>query len=732
MESSSLKRLGTRSLAITSSAAMLVGLTAAGAAAAPTAPLASEDTDAPNLVSFEVDPTEYNLDEGEAVIKVTAKITDATGVDRTTEDGDPIDPVLFAQSTSSSHRSDNIALDLVAGTATDGTYEGTLTIPVGSAAGDWQINLVSLGDTLGNEVAAADKENVGAFSLRYNEVIELTSAYDFFQDETGTDNDSFTIPDLEGVEFYVDGVFFAPGRYTGQAVGSVNIVAYAEDDYEFSEDLDEVVEDSGEYVSEGLDFVSEDGKTASWTHEFNMVTPADVQFIDRSGSAGDAYVIPDVEGVSYYLAPITEGEEALEAGEHVGLGSVTLVAVADEGYELAAEADTEWSYAFGTGYEDVVEGDVAVSGDAQVGVALTAVTEDNPATDAKWGPEAGVEFSYQWFAEVVDEDAATGPVEIEGATGATFTPTLDQLGKTISVEVIGSLEGYEPSEAVTSASTGAVAEGYLTAATPAINGDAEVGETLTAEAGAWGQEGVELAYQWNADGEAIEGATGSTLELTEENLGQRISVTVTGSLENYKDTSVTSAVTAEVVEAVEGLTFSDVSEGQWFFSPVMWMVDNEITTGYTDGTFKPYNPVTRGEAVTFLYRYAADEDFTAPEESGLIDVPPTHNFFEAISWATQNGVVNGYTDDTFRSGHNMTRGQVAAILYRQAEPEHTAPEESPFTDLTPESNQYEAITWLAENDITTGRTDGTFDPYANVTRAEIATFLERYNRVLNG
>ncbi|MEO9247759.1 S-layer homology domain-containing protein [Citricoccus nitrophenolicus] len=731
MESSSLKRLGTRSLAITSSAAMLVGLTAAGAAAAPTAPLASEDTDAPNLVSFEVDPTEYNLDEGEAVIKVTAKITDATGVDRTTEDGDPIDPVLFAQSTSSSHRSDNIALDLVAGTATDGTYEGTLTIPVGSAAGDWQINLVSLGDTLGNEVAAAEKENVGAFSLKYNEVIDLTAEYDFFQDEAGTDNDSFTIPDIEGVTFRVDGTVVAPGRYTGQAEGAVSIVATAEAGYEFSEDLGIRDEESGDYVSEGLVSLSEN--EATWTHEFNVVTPADVQFFDRTGSQGDVYVIPDVEGVSYYLGSYVPGEsEALEAGEHAGVGTVTVVAVADEGYELAADAQTSWTDTFETGYEQVVTGDVAISGDAQVGEALAAVTEDNLDTDAKWGPEAGVEFSYQWFAQDVpaEGEELTAPEAIEGATAATFIPTVDQLGQTITVEVTGSLDGYQPSEAVTSMSTDAVAEGYLTAATPAIKGAAQVGETLTADAGEWGQEGVELAYQWNADGKAIEGATGTTLELTEENLGQKITVTVTGSLENYLDTSVTSAATAAVAEAEAEVTFSDVNEENWFFSPVMWMVDNDITTGYKDGTFGPYKAVTRGEAVTFLFRYA-DEEFTAPESIELTDVPSDHNFFEAIAWATENGVVNGYSDNSFRSGHNMTRAEVAAVLYRQADVDYTAPDESPFTDVTPEHNQYEAISWLAENEIALGNTDGSFDPYADISRAEIAAFLERYNNVLS-
>lgn len=731
MESSSLKRLGTRSLAITSTAAMIVGLSAAGAAAAPAAPLASEDTDAPNLVSFEVDPADHNLENGEAVFTVTAKITDATGVDETTEDGDPAGPVIVAQSTTSDHSIAPVLLKRADGTAQDGTYTGTLTIPVGSAAGEWEISLVSLGDELNNDVVPADAGILDTFSVRYNEVIELTTEYDFFQDEAGTDNDSFTIPDLEGVTFRVDGAVVAPGRYTGQAEGAVSIVATAEAGYEFSEDLGIRDEDSGDYVSEGLVSVSEN--EATWTHEFNMVTPADVKYIDRTGSEGDVYVIPDVEGVSYYLDSYVPGEsEALEAGEHAGVGTVTVVAVADEGYELVADVQTSWTDTFETGYEQVATGDVAISGDAQVGEALTAGTEDNLDTDAKWGPEAGVEFSYQWFAQDVpaEGEEPTAPEAIEGATAATFTPTLDQLGQTITVEVTGSLDGYEPSEAATSMSTDAVAEGYLTTATPAINGDAQVGETLTADAGEWGQEGVELAYQWKADGEAIEGATGETLELTEENLGQKISVTVTGSLENYLDTSVTSAVTAEVVEAEADVTFSDVNEENWFFSPVMWMVDNDITTGYTDGTFGPYKAVTRGEAVTFLFRYA-DEEFTAPDSIELTDVPSDHNFFEAIAWATENGVVNGYSDNTFRSGHNMTRAEVAAVLYRQADVDYTAPAESPFTDVTPEHNQYEAISWLAENEVALGNTDGSFDPYAEISRAEIAAFLERYNNVLS-
>ncbi|MGM7666712.1 S-layer homology domain-containing protein [Microbacterium sp. A93] len=183
--------------------------------------------------------------------------------------------------------------------------------------------------------------------------------------------------------------------------------------------------------------------------------------------------------------------------------------------------------------------------------------------------------------------------------------------------------------------------------------------------------------------------------------------------------------------AAPPVRFSDVGSGDWFYAPVNWMVGREITTGYSDGTFRPHRPVSRGEAVAFLYRYV-DEDFTVPGSSGLKDVPPGHNFFEPISWATQNGVVTGYSDHTFRSGTNMTRGQVAAVLYRQADPDYTAPATSQLKDVVKgQTNFYEAISWMVHEEITTGRANGTFDPGANVTRAEFATFLQRYDGVVN-
>ncbi len=75
---------------------------------------------------------------------------------------------------------------------------------------------------------------------------------------------------------------------------------------------------------------------------------------------------------------------------------------------------------------------------------------------------------------------------------------------------------------------------------PAIAGDTEAGQTLTADAGTWNPEDVELSYQWLADGEPVEGATGSTFELTESHEGQMISVTVTGEQDRYEGASATS------------------------------------------------------------------------------------------------------------------------------------------------------------------------------------------------
>ncbi|MFT3942417.1 MAG: leucine-rich repeat domain-containing protein [Ancrocorticia sp.] len=169
-----------------------------------------------------------------------------------------------------------------------------------------------------------------------------------------------------------------------------------------------------------------------------------------------------------------------------------------------------------------------ISGKAKVGETLTA-------KPGKW--TSGATFTYQWLAD---------GKAIKGATKATLVLKADQVGERISVKVTGSKAGYK-SVSKTSAKTGAVAKGTLTSAVPTIGGKAKVGEKLTATPGKW-TSGTKFAYQWYASGKKIKGATGSTFVVTTAQLGERITVKVTGSKAGYTTVSKTSVKTAVVAK----------------------------------------------------------------------------------------------------------------------------------------------------------------------------------------
>ena len=148
-------------------------------------------------------------------------------------------------------------------------------------------------------------------------------------------------------------------------------------------------------------------------------------------------------------------------------------------------------------------------------------------------------LTYQWKANGSN---------ISGATAATFTITAAQLGQTITVAVTGTETGYTTATKE-SAATAAVGAGTLTAPTPTITGTAAVGSTLTAVPGSWGPGTVALTYQWKASGTNISGATAATFTITAAQLGQTITVAVTGTETGYTTATKESAPTAAVSAA---------------------------------------------------------------------------------------------------------------------------------------------------------------------------------------
>ena len=173
-------------------------------------------------------------------------------------------------------------------------------------------------------------------------------------------------------------------------------------------------------------------------------------------------------------------------------------------------------------------GKPTVTGDATVGQTLSV--------DAgNWTPETS--FEYQWLAD---------GVPVAGAAGTTLVLTADQVGKAIASKVTGAKPGYTP-ETRTSEPTTNVEYGTLTVGTPVISGETTVGETLSVELGEW-TPGATFEYQWLADGAQLAGATGSTLTLGSEHVGQTIAVQVAGSNPGYIMATTASASTPAVAK----------------------------------------------------------------------------------------------------------------------------------------------------------------------------------------
>ena len=167
---------------------------------------------------------------------------------------------------------------------------------------------------------------------------------------------------------------------------------------------------------------------------------------------------------------------------------------------------------------DDPEGSVTIDGTAAEGSVLTANTSVLTDDD-----DLGT-FSYQWKAATGNEAA----VAIDGATNATLTLGQDQVGKTITVEV-SYTDGDGTAESVESGATTSVTNVNDAPTGLVISGSATNGATLTADtSNLTDEDGIpnSLSYQWLANGSAIDGATSSTFTLTDSQIGQVISVTV--------------------------------------------------------------------------------------------------------------------------------------------------------------------------------------------------------------
>ena len=173
--------------------------------------------------------------------------------------------------------------------------------------------------------------------------------------------------------------------------------------------------------------------------------------------------------------------------------------------------------------------------------------------------------------------------------------------------------------------------------------------------------------------------------------------------------------------------FTDIPAGAFYEAPVLWAVENGITSGVTADSFNPGGSCLRAQVVTFLWR-AEGQPEPAITTSRFTDVKPTDFFYKPVLWAVEQTITSGISATEFGSYSNCNRAAVVTFLWRAAGCPEPISTNNPFSDVKTTDFFYKPVLWAVENDITAGLTATTFGPTAECNRAQVVTFLYRaYN-----
>lgn len=170
--------------------------------------------------------------------------------------------------------------------------------------------------------------------------------------------------------------------------------------------------------------------------------------------------------------------------------------------------------------------------------------------------------------------------------------------------------------------------------------------------------------------------------------------------------------------------FSDVTESDWFYNTVMAAHNNGIVSGMGDGTFAPCDNALRGQVVTMLHRLMGKP--AASGNAGFADLTADY-YIDAINWAAEKGVVQGYSKTEFGPDGCITRQDLVTLLYRMENRPAPSGNLSGYVDAS-DVRDYaqDAMKWAVEKGIINGYEDNTLRPAAEATRAEVCAVLMRY------
>lgn len=242
-------------------------------------------------------------------------------------------------------------------------------------------------------------------------------------------------------------------------------------------------------------------------------------------------------------------------------------------------------------------------------------------------------------------------------------------------------------------------KGDTVTVTPTPNGDYEVGSVV------------------------VKGPNGSRLEVKDNHDGTY----------SFTQPVGTAAVEVTFVPWSQEMPFFDVWPGDWCYDAVRYVSSRGIMGGYSNGTFQPDIKLSRAMLAQVLYNIAGGVPVNY--QMRYNDVPAGAWYAEAVRWAASEGIVSGYSDGSFRPDDPITREQLAAMLYRfkQSQEGGSAGEwmlRPDYADTeTISGYAREAVVWCTMNGILGGYGDGTLRPKEQATRAQAAAMLMRFSEI---
>lgn len=177
------------------------------------------------------------------------------------------------------------------------------------------------------------------------------------------------------------------------------------------------------------------------------------------------------------------------------------------------------------------------------------------------------------------------------------------------------------------------------------------------------------------------------------------------------------------------LPFRDVSKRDWYYDDVVYVYRKGYMDGMSSTRFGGELNTTRGQIVTILWRLTGEP--RATKRNPFTDVSSSQYYYDAISWAYDAGVVDGFDARTFKPDQNVTREQLAAILYRYAKYMNLSTSGSAYLAKYRDADKianwaYDAMAWANYRGLINGTSATRIDPKGYATRAQIAAILHRF------